>query len=69
VELDFDAEMIGDGLYRARELSIGGAEVVIFHNPVSSTAIWALNGEQLGVHSSWLKAFENKTVGVAIATI
>jgi hypothetical protein len=69
VEFNFNTKMVGDGLYRARELGIGGAEIVILHNPVSSTAIWALNGEQLGVHSSWLKAFENKTVGVAIAKI
>jgi hypothetical protein len=69
VELDFNAEMVGDGLYRAGELSIGGTEIVIFHNTVDSTASWALNGEQFGVHPSWLKAFENKPVRVAIATI
>ena len=69
MEFDFNAKMVGDRLYRAGDLGIGGAEIVIFHNPVSSAAIWALNGEQLGVHSSWLKAFENKTVGVAIAKV
>jgi hypothetical protein len=69
VQFDFNAKMVGDGLYRARDLGIGGAEIVIFHNPVSSAAIWALNGEQLGGHPSWLKTFEDKSVGIAIATI
>jgi hypothetical protein len=69
MKCDFNAEMVGDGLYSAGELGIGGTEIVIFHNPVSSAAIRALNGEQLGVGPSWLEAFEDKTVGIAIATI
>lgn len=69
MKCDFNAEMVGDGLYGAGELGIGGAEIVIFHNSVCSPAIWALDGEQLGIGPSWPKAFEDKTVGIAIATI
>jgi len=61
--------VVGDSLDRAGELGVGRTEIVIFDNPVRSAAIWALNGEQLGVGPSWLKAFEDKTVGVAIPTI
>ena len=32
MELDFNAEIIDDGLYRPGELGIGGPEIVIFHN-------------------------------------
>ena len=53
----------------ARVLRIGGTEIVIFHNSVRSAAVGALNGVQFGVRPSWLKAFEDKTVGVAIAAI
>jgi hypothetical protein len=69
VELDFNAEMIGNGLDRPGELRISGTEIVIFHNSIRSAAVGALNGIQLGIHPSWLKAFEDKTVGVAVATI
>jgi hypothetical protein len=69
VELDYNAEMIGNGLYRPGELRISGTEIVIFHNSISSTAVGALNGIQLGDHPSWLKTFEDKTVWVAVATI
>jgi hypothetical protein len=69
VELDFNTEVIGNSFYRPGELSIGGTEIVIFHNSVRSAAMGALNGIQLGIHPSGLKAFEDKTVGVAVATI
>jgi hypothetical protein len=69
VECDFNTEMIGDGLYRAGKLGIGGSEIVIFDNSVNSAAVGTLNGEQLGVHPSRLKAFEDKPVRNAIATI
>ena len=69
MECDFNTEMIGDGLDRAGELGVGGTEIVVFHNSVRSPAIWALDGEQLGVGPSWHKAFEYETVGIAIATI
>lgn len=66
---DFNAEVVGDCLYRAGKLGIGRAEIVIFHDPIRSAAIWALNGEQLGVGPSWLEALEDKSVGIAIATV
>jgi hypothetical protein len=69
MEYDLNAEVGGNGLYRTRELGVGGTEIVILHNSVSSATVGALNGIQLGVGLSWLKAFEDKTVGVAIATI
>ena len=69
MEYDLNAEVGGDGLYRTRELGVGGTEIVIFHNSVRSAAVGALNGIQLHITPSWLKAFEDKTVGVAIATI
>jgi hypothetical protein len=69
MKCDFNAEMVGDGLYRAGELGISCTEIVIFYNPVRSAAIWTLNGVQLRVGASWLKAFEDETVGIAIATI
>jgi hypothetical protein len=69
VELDFNAEVIGDGLYCPSELGIGGPEIVIFQNSIRSSAVGALNGIQLCVHASWLKALEDKTVGIAVGTI
>jgi hypothetical protein len=53
MQYDLNAEVGGNGPYRTRELGVGGTEIVILHNSVSSAAVGALNGIQFGV-VSWL---------------
>jgi hypothetical protein len=69
METDFYPEVSGNGLYRTRQLRIRGTEIVVFHDSVRSAAVGALNGVQLGVRASWLKAFEDETVRIAVTTI
>jgi hypothetical protein len=69
METDFYHEVSGNGLYRTRQLRIRGTKIVVLHNSVCSAAVEVLNGVHLGVRASWLKAFEDETVRIAVTTI
>jgi hypothetical protein len=69
MEIDFNPEVSGDGLYGAGHLPICSSEIVVFYNSVRPAAVGALNGKQLGACASRSKAFEDETVRIAVATI
>jgi hypothetical protein len=69
MKVDVNPQVNGDGLDRTGHLPIRSPEIVVFHNSVRSAAVGALNGKQLGVRASWLKAFEDEPIWIAVATI
>ena len=64
MQCDLNAEVGGNGLYRTRELGVGGTEIVIFHNSVRSAAVGALNGIQLHIRPLGLKLLRTKPLGL-----